>query len=354
MAAGPGHPVRLLREHSPARRGRRSGAALRSSGAGSPAPPPPSSPPSRPRRGGVAREPPEPRARLRQEQRPRRGAGGAEPGPPGTPERPARNTTRAGSGDGSDGRVRTMSHVPRPRGYGVPRVGQAGRARCEISAPTFPEAPLAAMLPPSLPPSVPGQPWQERPREQKGNLASCRLPWVLPPPSRTQDLCRDTRASPHSPREYKSPAALRRTGAAPWWVSGSPSPSVMKRTSPASARRSGSRRLSRPWPSVSGPPPPPSGAHGREEHFPGGSTRLGELFRSERAIPWANRKLARAWRARRNQRVTRSPRRRRARERSELKREPGGLPRRKQSAGAVRTPEPEHENTGRSWEKATP
>ena len=153
--------------------------------------------------------------------------------------------------------------------------------------------------------------------------------------------------------------------AAPWWVSGSPSPSVMKRTSPASARRSGSRRLSRPWPSVSGPPPPPSGAHGREEHFPGGSTPLGELFRSERAIPWANRKLARAWRARRNQRVTRSPRRRRARERSELKRqrghclggnnapEPGERqsPSTKTLEGPGREPLPNPDWSGRKWDQ---
>ena len=134
-----------------------------------------------------------------------------------------------GAMDGSE--LRPMSHVP--EGLGSPGWAAEGERGAKSPHP-HPRRPGRRRC--FLPPSVLGQPWQERPREQKGNLASCRLPWVLPPPSRTQDLCRDTRASPHGPREYKSPAALRWTGAAPWWVSGSPSPSVMKRTSPASAR----------------------------------------------------------------------------------------------------------------------
>uniref|UniRef100_M3XRX8 Uncharacterized protein n=1 Tax=Mustela putorius furo TaxID=9669 RepID=M3XRX8_MUSPF len=75
-------------------------------------------------------------------------------------------------------------------------------------------------------------------------------------------------------------------GRCPSSVSRPLSASRQNHTSPASASGFGSSQQSRPRRLVSGPPPPPSGAHGREEHFPGGSTPLRELFVQKERSLW--------------------------------------------------------------------
>nr|CAI9712533.1 unnamed protein product [Rangifer tarandus platyrhynchus] len=113
------------------------------------------------------------------------------------------------------------------------------------------------------------------------------------------------------------------------------------------------------------PTPTPIRRTRKRRAFSGRLHSARRTFRSERAIPWANRKLARAWRARRNQRVTRSPRRRRARERSELKRQRGYCleennapepcerrsPSTKTLEGPGREPLPNPDWSGRKWDQ---
>lgn len=178
--------------------------------------------------------------------------------------------------------------------------------------------------------------------------ASSRLPWAHPATFWNQNP------------EKLGPCSqfpLNKSPLCPWggWAlllfSLPTSPSLVTHTSPASALGLGPLQQSQPRSLVSGPPPPSSGAHGREEHFPGGSTPLRELFaQKERSLC-----LTGNWEGRGESAETREyppPKTTECKIMSKLKRWPR-LPGRKQYTGAMWTPVPEHENIGGPW-RATP
>lgn len=189
--AGPGAPRRRRHLHPPAAR----------AGEGSPG------------------SPLDPGARLRQEQRPRRGAGGAEPGPPGTPERPARNTTRAGSGDGSDGRVRTTSHVPRPRGYWGPQGGPRRASEVRNLRTHIPGGPAGGDA--SSLPRFPGNRGRNGPGSRKGTWLPAGSPGCSPHPPELR-ISAETLGPRRTVPESTSPLRPRDGRARP--LGGSPDP----------------------------------------------------------------------------------------------------------------------------------
>lgn len=131
-----------------------------------------------------------------------------------------------------------------------------------------------------LPPAH-GQREQEWPLEWKGNPASSRPRWVHPSTSWAHSSPK-TWASPHSRAEYKCPLSSTRSPHARTLSRGrltTPQPFCIQPH--LSRRRPGPRSFL--W--GAGPSPLPSGAHSREEHFPGGSPRPRELFvQKERSL----------------------------------------------------------------------
>lgn len=277
----------------PARRGGGQGRAPLERGR-EPAPPPPIFTPSRPRRRGRPGAP-GPRRPAPARAAAAAGAGGAEPRPAWDPERPARNTTRAGSGDGSDGRVNYVPCPTSPRVLGSPGWAAQG----ERSANLRPHSRVAAMLPPSLGSRAAGT--------APGRNLFPAGSWGAPTLPNSGSLQRHSGLAAQSPRvqvpcgpatDGRGPlVGLRVPPATLWWSV--PLPPPPGGPGPVGSPDRGLQFLAHPT---------PSGAHGREEHFREAPlAREGNFFVRKEAIPWANRKLARAWRARRNQRVTHRP-----------------------------------------------
>lgn len=221
-----------------------------------------------------------------------------EPGPPGTPAHPPRDgigvlTQNTTSADREDGGDRERDNLQLPLKPGVHRMDGGDEKP--------PRPPLAGPAVAMLPPSAHWQQGKRAPGVDREPRVSSRLPGVHPATSRTRNRSWEAWASPHrSPN--KSALFPQDRRALPGSVSGPPQPFPDDPYLSRPRLGSGSFLRSQPWRSVSGPPPPPSGAHGREEHFPGGSTRLWELFVQKERFLLANRKLGRAWRERRNKR----------------------------------------------------
>lgn len=175
-----------------------------------------------------------------------------------------------------------------------------GRERRRETSATHPRRPGSG----DVPSSDSWETGQERLQEQKGNLGlpPDRLPWVRPPPPGSR--ISPERLGPRRPvSARKVPSGPEMHGRCPLSVSRSPSPSRRNRTSPASALGFGSFQLSRPVAFSFWPTPTPIRRTRKRRAFSGSFHSALRTFRSERAIPLANRKPGRAWRERRNERV---------------------------------------------------